>query len=1094
MTVLALQVAVSAGDSQMGSIANDSGKNVTASATVSTNSTLLQPGSHGNNDEYSVACRFPSATIPQGSTINSATFTLRADSTYSAGGNVIRYHVSCQAADNAGALVATSGDLRASVRPRTTASAVWTQTSVTGNTEYSVDITSAVQEVINRAGWVSGNAIVVLVDTHADCTSGEWQDYRAYDSSASTAPKLSVDYSTGGSPQTITPAGVASAEAFGGSTLAAGAVSVAPAGVASAEAFGAAAVLAGGALVAPAGIASGEGFGVAVLAAGAVSVAPAGVSSVEAFGSAELAAVATIAPAGIASGEAVGIPVLPGATSNYSVQVGDGYSDVSPKQLVRTAGNVLYMIAINCDIYPDFTATGLTQTVRVHRANSTGVPSGFTRKDSANEPAGAVTVAAAIDGDDQIHIVWVARSSVSNARYLRYAVFDTASDTWGAVATIASDLDYDDIGQGDQACALALDADGVPHVVYLGTAGSGTLANRRVYYRNRIGGSWSSATQVDSGVSYTGNQKAWHANLAFDSAGRLLVLWLRGTFNDTADGTIYCRVYAGTWGSTVAVSSVGGALTSIDQSTSILITAGGRYHTAFINASTTHSEKYIRYRYSDDQGATWSANDPASGLQATHNPSLGWTGSKIRIMGHGTPDGSNHGQNLYFFEGDGGSASWGTWTQFVAGTNFDSSVNARWSQFFHHYPATLDVAYWNDNYPNVLYTGTEVFALNIAPVGVASAEAFGGAVLASVVTIAPAGIASGFASDNQLLSPGAVAILAAGIASAEVFGAVVLAAGGVTLAPAGVASAEGFGTAAVLPGEVAIAAVGIASVAGFGAATVLPGAATVAPAGVASGEGFGAAAVLPGGVTIAAAGVASGEAVGDALVNAGGTVVQVAGIASAEAFGLATLVPGGVVVLAAGVASAEGFGAALVAAGGTVVQATGIGSAEGFGLALVAAGAAMVLPAGVASAEGFGDAAILPGGVVVLAEGVATGEGFGGALLALGGATVAPAGIGSGEVFGDAAILPGAVTIAPAGVASGEAFGLALVTGLGLPQFVMVSGIGSGEAFGVLMLLLQLVASRTMSIEREGRTVSVVWENRTVVAGTENRTVVIRGG
>ncbi len=173
-------------------------------------------------------------------------------------------------------------------------------------------------------------------------------------------------------------------------------------------------------------------------------------------------------------------------------------------------------------------------------------------------------------------------------------------------------MDYDDIGQGDQACALALDVDGVPHVVYLGTAGSGTLANRRVYYRNRVGGSWSSATQVDSGVSYTGNQKAWHPNLAFDPAGRLLVLWLRGTFNDTADGTVYSRVYAGSWGSTVAVSSAGGALTSIDQSTAILISAGGRYHTTFINASTTHSQKYIRYRYSDDQGATWSANDPAS--------------------------------------------------------------------------------------------------------------------------------------------------------------------------------------------------------------------------------------------------------------------------------------------------------------------------------------------------------------------------------------------------------------------------------------------------------------------------------------------------
>ena len=997
MTVLALQVAVSAGDSQMGSITNDSGKNVTASAVVSTNSTLLQPGSHGNNDEYSVACRFPSVTIPQGATIASATFTLRADSTYNAGSNVIRYHVSCQAADNAGALVTTSGDLRASVRPRTTASAVWTQTSVTGNTEYSVDITAAVQEVINRAGWVSGNAIVVLVDTHADCTLGEWQDYRAYDSSASTAPKLSIDYSTGGSPQTITPTGVASAEAFGGATLAAGAVSVAPAGVASGEAFGAAV----------------------------------------------LTAVATIAPAGIASGEAVGIPVLPGATSNYSVQVGAGYSDVSPKQLVRTTGNVLYTIAINCDSYPDFTATGLTQTVRAHKANTTGVPSGFARKDSANEPAGAVTVAAAIDGSDQIHIVWVARSSVSNARYLRYAVFDTATDTWGSVTTVASDLDYDDIGQGDQACALALDADGVPHVVYLGTAGSGTLANRRVYYRNRIGGSWSSATQVDSGVSYTGNQKAWHPNLAFDPAGRLLVLWLRGTFNDTADGTVYSRVYAGSWGSTVAVSSAGGALTSIDQSTSILISAGGRYHTTFINASTTHSQKYIRYRYSDDQGATWSANDPASGLQATHNPSLGWTGSKLRIMGHGTPDASNHGQNLYFFEGDGGAASWGTWTQFVAGTNFDSSVNARWSQFHHHYPATLDVAYWNDNYPNVLYAGTEVFKLDIAPAGIVSGEAFGDAVLTNLVVVAPAGVAT----------------------------------------------AEEFGAATVLPGEVAIAATGIGSAEAVGAAVVLPGAATVQPAGV-----------------------ASGEAVGDALVNAGGTVVQAAGIGSAEGFGLATMAPGGVVVLPAGVASGETVGAALVSAGGTVVQVAGIASAEGVGSAVVLPGGVVVLPAGIGSGEAVGAALLRAGAVVVLVDGVASGEGFGAAVLVPGVVTVAPVAVDSAEAVGAAVVLAGTVMVLPAGVVSGEAVGALVVSGMGLPQFVMAVGIDSGEAFGVALLLLQLVASRTMRIEREGRTVAVVWEGRTVaasresrtaatgresrtaVAGSESRTVVIRGG
>jgi hypothetical protein len=178
--------------------ANDAGKRPNLG--VIADEAILSPGSHTNNDEWSAACRFTGVTIAQAATINSATFSMRANGTYDASPGVVKYWVCCQAADNAGAL-ATSGstDMDGATRPGTTADSTWTVTSVTAGTRYSVDITSAVQEVINRAGWASGNAIVVLIDTHADTTQGEWQDWDAYNTGgASNGPKLDIDYTVGG--------------------------------------------------------------------------------------------------------------------------------------------------------------------------------------------------------------------------------------------------------------------------------------------------------------------------------------------------------------------------------------------------------------------------------------------------------------------------------------------------------------------------------------------------------------------------------------------------------------------------------------------------------------------------------------------------------------------------------------------------------------------------------------------------------------------------------------------------------------------------------------------------------------------------------
>lgn len=196
---LNLQVGASADDSRMKSITNDSGRNVTSSGVCSITDITFPPGSHGSNDEYSAAARFTVTGPVSGDSVSSASFKMTATGNYNASPNVIALLVSAQAADNAGALTTTDGDLNITARPRSTAvSSVWDLTTTTANTEYTISITSVIQEIVNRAGWASGNAMVILVDTDTTCTVGEWQDFYSYDGSTTKAPKLDIVYGASG--------------------------------------------------------------------------------------------------------------------------------------------------------------------------------------------------------------------------------------------------------------------------------------------------------------------------------------------------------------------------------------------------------------------------------------------------------------------------------------------------------------------------------------------------------------------------------------------------------------------------------------------------------------------------------------------------------------------------------------------------------------------------------------------------------------------------------------------------------------------------------------------------------------------------------
>lgn len=404
-----------------------------------------------------------------------------------------------------------------------------------------------------------------------------------------------------------------------------------------------------------------------------------------------------------------------GAVINTSthVSVGVGYTDVSPKQVVRTSGNTVYTLLVNCDSYP---GDGTSNRIMAYKANQTGIPTSFSEQDSADRPSGGIAQwGIAIDSSDIIHVIYNTRaSSGGNITDTRYVTFDTTTDQWGTSVSLDATVNFseDSGNQGVESVAIAIDANDKPHVVYLATDGT----RRRMKYMNKTSGSWSSATTIDD-QSFASNEKIWHPNLAFDVNGRILFTWHIGTFNDTADGRVYIRTRetSGTLNTTVAVSGSNTALTSIDNSGSLLITADNRYHLTFINASTTPANKYIRYYYSDDGGSTWTQNDPGSGTQATHNPGLGLgANGNIRIVMHGPPDVSNFGQNIYYFEGAGGSASWGTVTLWRTDAHVECSINQRWSQYHNNHPEYLDYVYWDDRYPNDAYYGVDELSTGVA--------------------------------------------------------------------------------------------------------------------------------------------------------------------------------------------------------------------------------------------------------------------------------------------------------------------------------------------------------------------------------------------
>lgn len=177
-------------DTRVAASADDAEQNL-GDNSVSITSNDVELTSDGTTLQQ-VGMRWNSIGIPQGAQITSAYVEFRARAqggVVGAGSPTVRIR-----AENANTAAAfTTGASNISSRSMTTASVNWSPGTWTNNNLFQTnDISSVIQEVVNRSGWSSGNSLAVIMDNSA---SGAFRRADSWDGEAVSAPRLVVQYS-----------------------------------------------------------------------------------------------------------------------------------------------------------------------------------------------------------------------------------------------------------------------------------------------------------------------------------------------------------------------------------------------------------------------------------------------------------------------------------------------------------------------------------------------------------------------------------------------------------------------------------------------------------------------------------------------------------------------------------------------------------------------------------------------------------------------------------------------------------------------------------------------------------------------------------
>lgn len=155
------------------------------SGSVDTTSTDLELVFDGS--VQTVGIRFAGLAVPRGATITSAYVQFTADESQS---EATSLSIQGEAADNAAGYARTTRNI--TTRARTSAAASWAPTPWTAGqvaaAQRTPDLSAVVQEVVNRPGWASGNALALVV------TGSGHRTAKSFDGAAAQAPLLHVEF------------------------------------------------------------------------------------------------------------------------------------------------------------------------------------------------------------------------------------------------------------------------------------------------------------------------------------------------------------------------------------------------------------------------------------------------------------------------------------------------------------------------------------------------------------------------------------------------------------------------------------------------------------------------------------------------------------------------------------------------------------------------------------------------------------------------------------------------------------------------------------------------------------------------------------
>ncbi|MCO6477747.1 MAG: metallophosphoesterase [Phaeodactylibacter sp.] len=172
----------------MVSSSGDDAEQRISSGSVSLTSSDLELATDNGNSQF-IGMRFNGLAIPQGAVINSAYIQFTVDEAVN--DNPCNLSIFGQASDNPPAFATTNSNI--SSRPRTNASVswapdTWPTVNQAGAAQRTPDIGPAIQEVVNRPGYTSSSAIVIIMNGTGRRTA------EAYDGAPTKAPKLCVEY------------------------------------------------------------------------------------------------------------------------------------------------------------------------------------------------------------------------------------------------------------------------------------------------------------------------------------------------------------------------------------------------------------------------------------------------------------------------------------------------------------------------------------------------------------------------------------------------------------------------------------------------------------------------------------------------------------------------------------------------------------------------------------------------------------------------------------------------------------------------------------------------------------------------------------